>query len=164
MSLKRTTKPWFTQDVEQAMFATLALGLDPWFMGAAPAGLNKYFWPGRPSGDLALLSSCSGVPVTQWAYEACLEIFSRIAESRTSRGASDLFLRFREGIAAGIRDVLNVPLDAKMILTQSPAEAYRLAALLLWFEADCKPMTAILPVSGEAVNLLPLAVQGRILD
>ena len=51
-----------------------------------------------------------------------------------------------------------------MVLTQSPAEAYRLAALLLWFEADCKPMTAILPVSGEAVNLLPLAVQGRVAD
>jgi hypothetical protein len=164
MSLKRTTKPWFTQDLEQAMFATLALGLDPWFMGAAPAEMNRYFWPGPPNGELAVLSSCSGVPVTQWAYEACLELFSRIAESRTPRRASDLLLRFREGISAGIRDVLNVPPEAKMVLTQSPAEAYRLAALLLWFEADCKPMTAILPVSGEAVNLLPLAVQGRVAD
>ena len=62
MSLKRTTKPWFTRSVEEATFETLTLGLDPWFMGAAPAGLNKYLWPGRPTGDLTVLSSCSGVP------------------------------------------------------------------------------------------------------
>jgi hypothetical protein len=45
MSLRRRREPWFTPDLKQAMFATPALGLDPWFMDAAAAGLNNYFPP-----------------------------------------------------------------------------------------------------------------------
>ena len=164
MSSRRIKQPWFTQDLEVTMMATLTMGLKPWFMAAAPAGLDKYLWPGRPNRDLTVLSSCCGVPVTESAYEACREAFSHIAEASSPRRAGHYFERLREGIVQGIRDGLSVPLDAPIILTQSVPEAFRLAASLLWLEADCKPMTAILPASGESVSSIPLAVQGRIRD
>ena len=72
MSSKRRKKPWFTHDAEQAMLTTLALGLERWVEDAAPAGLNKYFWPARPRGDLTILSSCSGVPLTPAARDFLL--------------------------------------------------------------------------------------------
>jgi hypothetical protein len=161
MPSKRMKQPWFSGDIEQAMLATLALGLDPWFMEAAPAGLNSRLWPDRPTRVLTILSSFSGVPITQSAHQACLQAFSGIAAAATPGSASTAFRRLREGIVEGVRDALTVPADAPIILTQSVAEAYRLAALLLWFEAGCKPMTAILPTSPAGSDSLPRAVRGR---
>lgn len=164
MSFKHAAEPWFAQDVEEMVLTTLTLGLDPWFMGAAPAELNTYFWPARASGDVTVLSSCSGVPVTQWAYEACLDAFARLARDGNPRRAVRLFCRLRRWVIQGIRDAIKIPAEAKIILTRSPAEAYRLAAFLLWHEASCNPMTAILPYSGVKTDPIPLAVCGCLID
>lgn len=164
MSSKRTKKHWFPHDIEQAMFATLGLGLEPWFLEAAPAGLNNYLWPDRPREELTVLSSCSGMPLTKSAHKVCLDLFSHIASASTPRRAHHYVQSLREAIVQGIRDALTLPSDTPIILTQSVAEAYRLAALLLWFEAGCKPVTAILPASGMAGDSLPAAVRGCPLD
>jgi hypothetical protein len=109
MSFKHAAEPWFAQDVEEMVLTTLTLGLDPWFMGAAPAELNTYFWPARASGDVTVLSSCSGVPVTQWAYEACLDAFARLARDGNPRRAVRLFCRLRRWVIQGIRDAIKIP-------------------------------------------------------
>lgn len=164
MSSKRRKKPWFTHDAKQAMLATLALGLERWVEDAAPAGLNKYFWPGRPGGDHTILSSCSGVPLTPRAHQACLDMFSEIVGMSTPLRAHAFLRDLREWIVQGLRDVLNLPSETPIFLTQSVPEAYRLATLVLSFEAGSQPVTAILPASGMDPDLLPAAVRRCFLD
>src|ERR1700742_4273770 len=67
----RTRRPWFDCDREAALMAMLSAGVAARAKGE-PQGLLRHFMPRRVRNDeFALFSSCSGMPMLDWAYETC---------------------------------------------------------------------------------------------
>ena len=64
----RTRRPWLDCDREAALVAMLSAGFTaPAY--SQPKGLRRHLRPRRVRDtEFALFSSCSGMPLTDWAY------------------------------------------------------------------------------------------------
>ena len=158
----RTRRPWFDYDREAALVAMLSAG----FVAPAesePMGLRRHFRPRRVRDtEFALFSSCSGMPLTGWAYETSEIPYYYVIDGQDRGDVENLLRELKHLFQKKFLNAISAPLGTTMLVASSPADAFRMASVLLALACDGEPMRWLAPSFGEMGSDVPAGMRGRI--
>ena len=158
----RTRRPWFDCDREAALVAMLSAG----FVAPAesePMGLRRHFRPRRVrDGEFTLFSSCSGMPLTDWAYDTSEIPYQYVIDGQDRGDVENLLRELKHLFQKKFLDAISAPPGTTMLVASSPADAFRMAAVLFALACNGEPMRWLAPSFGEMGSDIPAGMRGRI--
>ena len=158
----RTRRPWFDCDREAALMAMLSASfVAPSTPG--PKGLRRHFIPRRVrNGEFALFSSCSGMPLLDWAYETCDAPYQYVINGRDRGDVESLLVELKRLFHDKLLKAISAPPGTELLIASSPADAFRMAAMLFALACNGEPMRWLTPSFGELASDIPAGMRGRI--
>ncbi|MDE1905787.1 MAG: hypothetical protein KGH75_04985 [Rhodospirillales bacterium] len=159
----RTIRPWFDCDRDAALMKMLSAEAEMPFEGAAAAVL-RHFAPRRIRNDeYTLFSSCSAMPLFDWAHEACDVPYQYVIKA-ADRGDLVNLLRELDGLfRKKLLTALSAPKGTRVMIASSPTDAFRMAAVLFALECNGEPMRWLVPSIGEPGTDMPRGMRGHIM-
>jgi hypothetical protein len=145
----RSRRPWFDCDREAVLMAMFAAGAaTPG--GDDPNGLHRYLMP-RRIGDMefALFSSCSGMPLLDWVYEACEVPYHYVLEGTDRSDVESRMAEIEVGFQRKLLEALCAPRGTSVVVASSPADAFRMAATLFAIDGNGGAMWWLVPSIAE---------------
>ncbi|MCB8882906.1 hypothetical protein ACELLULO517_21850 [Acidisoma cellulosilytica] len=158
----RTSRPWFDCDREAALMAMLSAGVAAPAKGE-PQGLLRHFIPRRVRNDeFALFSSCSAMPLLDWAYETCEAPYHYVINGQDRGDVKNLLVELKRLFHEKLLKAISAPPGTKMLVASSPADAFRIAAMLFTLACDGEPMRWLAPSFGELGSDVPAGMRGHV--
>ena len=158
----QTRRPWFDCDREAALVAMLSAG----FVAPAesePTGLRRHFRPRRVRDcEITLFSSCSGMPLMDWAYETSEIPYHYVIDGRDRGDVENLLRELKHLFQKKFLDAISAPPRTTMLVASSPADAFWMAAVLFALACNGEPMRWLAPSFGEMGSDIPAGMRGRI--
>ena len=158
----RTRRPWFDCDREAALVAMLSAGF------VAPTeieqmGLRRHFRPRRVRDtEFALFSSCSSMPLTDWAYETSEIPYHYVIDGQDRGDVENLLRELKHRFQKKFLKAISAPPGTTMLVASSPADAFRMASVLFALACNGEPMRWLTPSFGEMGSEIPAGMRGRI--
>jgi hypothetical protein len=158
----RTRRPWFDCDREAALMSMLSAGVEPGDRGAM-TWLHRYFIPRRTRSDeFVLFSSCSGMPLLDWAYETCEVPYQYVINGQDRGDVCNLLVELKHLFHEKLLKAISAPTRTKMLVASSPADAFRMAAMLFALACNGEPMRWLAPSFGDLGSHVPDGMRGHI--
>jgi hypothetical protein len=158
----RTRRPWFDCDREATLMAMLSAGFAAPAEGE-PKGLRRHFMPRRVRNDeFALFSSCSGMPMLDWAHETCEVPYHYVIAGQDRGDVENLLRELKHLFQKKFLKAISAPPGTTMLVASSPADAFRMAAVLFALACNGEPMRWLAPSFGEMGSEIPAGMRGRI--
>ena len=158
----RTRRPWFDCDREAALVAMLSAGFTA-PADSEPKGLRRHFGPRRVRDtEFALFSSCSGMPLTDWAYETSEIPYHYVIDGQDRGDVENLLRELKHLFQKKFLNAISAPPGTTMLVASSPADAFRMASVFFALACNGEPMRWLAPSFGEMGSEIPAGMRGRI--
>lgn len=158
----RSRRPWFDCDRDTALMAMLSAGITAPAEGE-PKGLLRHFIPRRVRTDeFALFSSCSGMPLTDWAYETSEIPYHYVIDGKDRGDVENLLGELKHLFQKKFLNAISAPPGTTMLVASSPADAFRMAAVLFAMACNGEAMRWLTPSFGEMGSEIPAGMRGRL--
>lgn len=158
---RKSKRPWSDCDREAALMAMLCGGAPP-DAGKELRAFHSFFVPNRYQvREWLLFSSCTAMPMLEWGYEACATPYHYVLEATDKDDVSNRLGVIEAGFASKLLAALSAPRETKVLVTASPADAFRLAATLCALQGNGSPSRVLIPSVLEVGSEVPNALQGR---
>jgi hypothetical protein len=153
----RTRRPWFDCDRDAVLMEMLA------GVAERPLGLKRHFVPRRIRDDeFTLFSSCSAMPLFDWAHETCAVPYQFVIAGEDRGDVANLLLQLGHLFLSRFLSWIAAPKGTRMLVASSPADAFRMAAMLFAIECNGEPMRWLVPSIGEAASEVPFRMREHV--
>ena len=125
-------------------------------------GLRRHFRPRRVRDtEFALFSSCSGMPMTDWAYETSEIPYHYVIDGEDRGDVENLLRELKYLFQKKFLNAISAAPRSTMLVASSPADASRMASVLFALACDGRAdALAGAELRGEMGSDVPAGMRG----